>query len=354
MGRTRKSNPLDLPRNVHFKHGAFYWVAPGTRSWLPLGKDIAVAREEGRRRNGDAPGVIHGSIQYYGDRFLLHCAERVKARTLSPRTRDDYAASAVEINDVFGDMHPTALTANHVSTFLEDEAMAGRAVRANRDRSYLSAMFSWMLRKAECPGLELNPCLKSAGVQRNPESKRDRYVTDHEYSTISARAPQMVRDAMALEYFTLQRPGDILRLTRANVVPHNGRRVLMLTQSKTGKTVRISLEGELEVIIDRLIAQADLRTLLYARRGKNRGKAYTENSISGMIRKYCNPRHGEKIASFGLQDLKAKGATDMYQRGVPLEQIQVLCGHASVTTTEIYVKRHLTQVAAPNRLALPA
>ncbi|WP_159990896.1 tyrosine-type recombinase/integrase [Pelistega ratti] len=41
---------------------------------------------------------------------------------------------------------------------------------------------------------------------------------------------------------------------------------------------------------------------------------------------------------FGFYDLKGKDATDMWLRGVPLKQIQVLGGHESIKTTEIYVK----------------
>jgi site-specific recombinase XerD len=46
-------------------------------------------------------------------------------------------------------------------------------------------------------------------------------------------------------------------------------------------------------------------------------------------------------------DVRAKGATDMYLAGVSLEQIQMLMGHRSVQTAEIYVKRLLATVA-PN------
>jgi integrase len=35
--------------------------------------------------------------------------------------------------------------------------------------------------------------------------------------------------------------------------------------------------------------------------------------------------------------------------GVPLEQIQVLCGHDSVTTTERYVKSRWRGIVTPNK-----
>jgi hypothetical protein len=39
-----------------------------------------------------------------------------------------------------------------------------------------------------------------------------------------------------------------------------------------------------------------------------------------MIRRYCKK---VGVKSFGLMDIRAKGATDMYLAGVPLERIQI-------------------------------
>ncbi|HYD78774.1 MAG TPA: tyrosine-type recombinase/integrase [Paucimonas sp.] len=49
-----------------------------------------------------------------------------------------------------------------------------------------------------------------------------------------------------------------------------------------------------------------------------------------------------------MYDIKGKGATDMFRAGVPIERIQHLLGHESVTTTEIYLKARLPDVAMPN------
>jgi hypothetical protein len=57
------------------------------------------------------------------------------------------------------------------------------------------------------------------------------------------------------------------------------------------------------------------------------------------------------MASWGFCDMKGKGATDMWLSGVPVEQITVLCGDDSVTTTQRYVKSRWWGIAAPNRVA---
>lgn len=78
-----------------------------------------------------------------------------------------------------------------------------------------------------------------------------------------------------------------------------------------------------------------------------RGQPYTEKSISGMWGTYVRARDG--IKDFAIYDLKGKGATDMWLAGVPLEQVQALCGHESITTIEIYVKSRWRGTIEPNR-----
>jgi integrase len=60
------------------------------------------------------------------------------------------------------------------------------------------------------------------------------------------------------------------------------------------------------------------------------------------------------MPSFGYRDLKGKGATDMWLEGVPIEQIQLLCGHADKGTTEIYIKARWRETATPNMVSVLA
>lgn len=78
-----------------------------------------------------------------------------------------------------------------------------------------------------------------------------------------------------------------------------------------------------------------------------RGRPYAEKSIPGMWGTYVRACDG--IKDFAIYDLKGKGATDMWLAGVPLEQVQALCGHESITTTEIYVKSRWRGTIEPNR-----
>jgi integrase len=72
------------------------------------------------------------------------------------------------------------------------------------------------------------------------------------------------------------------------------------------------------------------------------GEPYTEEGMGAMLRRYCI---AAGVPTFGLMDVRAKGATDMYLAGIPKETIQRLMRHKSVETTEIYIKRMLERVS---------
>jgi integrase len=159
-------------------------------------------------------------------------------------------------------------------------------------------------------------------------------------------AEDSAKRMMTLIYRTCQRPEDLLKAGPANVkrVDYEGRevRVLRIKQGKTGKTVDIVLAGDLARLVDEhLQATTVWPTFVHTRAGKK----YTYSGLAAMFRRYV-AKAG--LSDFGMYDIKGKGATDMYRAGTPIEQIQQLLGHDSITTTEIYLKARLPDVAMPN------
>lgn len=339
MGRHRKSNPLCLPPRVQHRHGRFFYVRHG--KWEDIGTDLKQAIETGRRRND---GSNFGTVAYWFDEWLTYLAGKVdkpKAqRGISPRTLEDYQAARPYLMAYFGDMPIEAVQPWHVGEYLDECAEAQRATRGNREKAALSSFYSWAVRQ-EAAGVATNPCF---GVARNPEAKRDRYVTDAEFAAVEPLLPVQGYRWLKLIYCTLQRPSDVLSWTRRNLVEAGT--ILQFTQSKTGATLRIEVSGQLEQILKDCIGTGKVEigpAVPLIRTEK--GEAYTTDGLSSMVRRAVVRA---KVLSFGPQDMKAKGATDMYLAGRPLPEIQALCGHDSVTTTEIYVKQHWHATVAPN------
>lgn len=213
-------------------------------------------------------------------------------------------------------------------------------MRANREKALLSHVYTKAMEKGM---VDFNLC---CGVRRNTEKARERLIEDQKYQTVLAKAQPSVKRMMTLIYRTCQRPEDLLKAGISNIkkVEHEGRevRVLRVSQGKTGKTVDIVLAGDLEKLVDEhLAAKTVWPTFVHMRAGKR----YTYSGIAAMFRRYMKKTG---LADFGLYDIKGKGATGMYRTGVSLERVQQLLDHNSVTTTEIYIKARLPDIAMPN------
>jgi integrase len=357
MGRRRKDNPFGLDPKKHarltFKHGAFYYVHKDARGWEHLGTDIAKAKNKAEHYN-DADG-LYGTMAYYLDGFVAHCENRTKIDRkkggLARRTYEDYKRDAEALKAFFGKMTPSSIESKHVGQYLDLGVELERAVRANREKACLSACFTWLIRTGE-GHVKLNPCI---GVRRNKETPRERYVEHDEYNPVRKIAVRQVRGLMDLIYRTLQRPEDIITWEPTNIVHKREpdgtiRRVIRNDQGKTGTIVDIAITPEIDAIlldlrVDTSVPTGPGMTLIH----KMNGKPYTYDGLCSMLRRYIKKA---KVKSFGFYDLKAKGATDMWLAGEPLEKIQVLCGHDSVTTTEIYVKCRWRGTVQPNSVSI--
>lgn len=349
MGRKRKDDSQGLPPRVYLRRGTFFYVHRETGKWENIGKDLATARKRADHFND--PTGTYGTMAWFLDAFVADCRQRVKVQALTDRTLDDYIGALVPLKAAFGAMLPAEIQPAHISKYLDQGAKDGRAVRANRERACLSSCMSWMLRAGH-GGIKVNPCMRASGVQRNPEGPRERYVTDAEYLAVLAVAPTQVRLMMELVYRTLQRPEvDVLGWTPANIRTKGAEKVLHFRQAKTGRLIDIALADRLGELVASAVGEVPqlhqpiVHTLA--------GEAYTYSGLSAMLKRaQAKARKADKtlrdMPSFGFRDLKGKGATDMWLAGVPIEQIQLLCGHAKKTTTEIYIKARWRETAQPN------
>lgn len=369
MGRQRKNPDNDLEPRVYEKHGAYYYVHR-TGKWERLSTDKAEANRKARHFND--PESLFGTLVYWMDQFIIDCERRVALKSvvkgvkLAQRTCDDYKAAIVGTDKKPGPlrvyfappMTPLDVTPDMVQGYLDDSAET-RATQGNRDRACLSACFSWMLRNKHAPGLMVNPCMQASGIKRNPETKRQRYVTHDEYREVYLVATRAERLLMELTYRTLQRPeSDIILWDDTTITTEGDRRFLKFKQNKTGMAMKIGFSEALEAMLPR--REGKVRQLRAPLVATLKGELYTYDGISSMLRrsiKTANERRRAngitEMESFGFRDLKGKGATDMYfVSKMPIEQIQHLLGHASKNTTEIYIKQRWREVAEPNMVVM--
>ena len=368
MGRKRKIE-TDLEPRVYLRSGAFYYVHRSGK-WERLGTSKAAANEKARLFND--PQGQYGTLLHWLSLWLVHCESRVAAGSMSQRTLDDYTLAIKGIPARDGKqgrvgalaaffappMTPTDITPAMVQEFLQINAELGRPVPANREKAALSSCMGWLCSTGKVPGLVVNPCLRASGIKRNRESKRERYVTHAEYQDVWAQAGSSVRLLMALTYRTLQRPeSDVIHWDTTVLAMDEAQRVIRFRQGKTRKTMQIAVDAELNELIRQSLGEVPkLRQPLVRTRD---GQPYSYDGISAMLKRSIGKANAERKAcgidampSFGFRDLKGKGATDMWRSGVPIEEIQALCGHEDKTTTEIYVKARWRETVQPNRVAM--
>lgn len=340
MGR-RPTNPNAVPRLRVRIRGRKRWhyydhgTGPdGKRHEEPLGADYgrAIARWaelEGLRKEY-APSVL--TFRYVAERYRIDAIPKK-----APGTQRGNLRQLARLVAFFDDP-PALLDAiepQHVRQYLRWRASA--PIGANREKALLSHLWNWA-RDQGYTALP-NPC---AGIHRNPEHARDVYVEDETYRAVWQAADAPLRDALDLAYLTGQRPADTLRMDERDIRDGS----LHVRQGKTGKALRIAVEGELATVLERIAARkAPLvvrsTRLVVAEDGQRLGK--------DALRYRFDKARAASGHAFQFRDLRAKAGTDKADSAGDVRQAQKQLGHASVTTTEHYIRNRRGDKVTPTR-----
>ena len=173
--------------------------------------------------------TIAGTISDLIERYMKEVSPKK-----APKTHKDEISSAKLLNNVFGKMNPADIRPAHVAKYL-DKRGESAPIRANREKSLLSHMFSMAMRWGI---VDSNPC---KGVARNKETPRNRFVTDTELECFRGFAKSrsetgiLLAEVARLAYLTGQRRGDLLRL-RLDQITDDG---ILIIQGKTSAKVLI-------------------------------------------------------------------------------------------------------------------
>lgn len=216
-------------------------------------------------------------------------------------------------------------------------------VRANREKALFSHIFNmarnWGLTNAS------NPC---SGIKGYTETGRDVYVDDVLYKAVWDAADTALRNALDLAYLTGQRPADVLKLSLTDIKDGE----LMIQQNKTGKRLRVAIEGELASLIERIrnTAMDDDAPLISAENGR-RMTAYMLRGAFDRARMLASKNHPElmeQIKAYQFRDLRAKAGTDKEENeGMQAAQDQL--GHTTSGMTAHYVRHRRGKLVKPTK-----
>lgn len=301
-GRRRVTFPGWMPglyRKVGRRVTTYYTIAAGGK-YQGLGNDLAAARAKLiAMEGGVAPGP--GTIADLLDAELERRRRRVKQGKLSPQTLVGNEMEAEQLKKALGKMRVGDLRKIHVWEYLHRFRGAISPVRANREIALLQSAFNPLV---ATEALATNPCV---GVERNPETPRDRKVGRDELDRflafaranghITSEAPEAqwakenldagarVANALELSYLTTKAQGEILKLTRGRLKPEG----IEWPGRKGGAPTLTEWTPALQACIDRCVAMPAIVNkqevapvhVIYTREGQ----PYTSRGFRSLVGK---------------------------------------------------------------------
>jgi integrase len=305
----------------------YYYQAAGKQK--PLGSNLVAAKEEWARL--EAGGA---SAEKFPTVTALY--RKAAFQNFSLSTRDHYGRALDNLDLAFKVFTLEQIEPKHVKQYMRRRTKKGAALFEKRVGA---AFFSWAREEGHTKAA--NPFKGVTFSKAEKRSfghmgRRKVYVTDAQYRAVWAAGDAVLQDAMDLAYRTGQRPGDILKARRQDIIDG----VLWFVQQKTEAKVGVRIKGELQRVLERVVARERPVPSMYLicdRRGQR-------VSLSSLEYRFCKAR-GD--ATWQFRDIRAKTSTDMPD----LKKAQLLLGHTKETTTTIY-RRSADEIVDPQERSI--
>ena len=220
------------------KRGERYYYRYPDDTEEPLGSDYALALERWKEIE-TAPLVAGNGFSAIADAF-----EREYVPTKKPKTQREYKLGLARLRKVFGDARLETIKPGNIGKL--KRTLRDVPTQFDRLRALLSIMWNWA--REGGPTTAPNPCM---GVHGYGASRRDVYVTSEMYYAVYDRAEPALQDWMDLSVVLGRRVADVLALSRTQI--RDG--AIVVKHAKTGKTTRIPIENDLQVVLDRIMAR---------------------------------------------------------------------------------------------------
>jgi integrase len=340
MGRKRTIHK-NLPKRMRIKERCgkvYYYYDTGgkPRREIPLGCDYALAVKKWSELEIDAK-PRHAEIitfRYAAERYIKEVLP-----TKAPATQKDNLRELAMLYKFF-DNPPAPIEKIKPINIRQYLDWRG-TIRANREK----ALFSHIWNKAREWGytdLE-NPCKGITG--KKEQGRKSVYIEDDTYDAVYRAASIPLQDAMSLAYLTGQRPSDVLKMSETDIKDNT----LTVTQNKTNKRLRISIEGELLALINKIMTRkAVYKVRCLALIVNESGQPMTLRALQGHFQR-ARESVGIDPAAFQFRDLRGKAGTDKTESSGDIRQAQKQLGHSNIATTEIYVRNRKGNKVTPTK-----
>ncbi len=292
--------------------------------WLPTRCYVGKAAYEYRPKAGGcvrlAPLTAHQSVvmAQYHEAVSIHSEKTgdfsqlvreyfagANYKRLATRTKLDYADYAAKVLLVFGRTNRHRIKPPHIRKYMDIRAEKA-LTQANREHSFMSAVFSWAYENGK---VKINPC---KGVRKFNEPHRDRYIEDWEYNAVLTEAKAkwvLLAAAMEISYCCAARQADVWSLER-NQLRKEG---IYIEQGKTGAKQIKEWNPRLKAAVDLALSVQEVMSFRYVFCDKsgNHPAQGTLRNWYGKARAQAKLNHvGVWLPNFTFHDIKAKSISD--------------------------------------------
>lgn len=259
---------------------------------------------------------------------------------LAPNTLSAYRQDLEAFEAWLADQHGKAIIAAQEADIQEWFAAlhpSSRASTANRRLASLRRFFLWALRQGL---VQQDPCLKLETSRQPPRFPKT--LSEAQVEAL-LQAPDLtttlgLRDRAMLEtlYATGLRVSELVGLGVLEVNLADG--VVRVTLGKGGKDRLVPMGAEAQHWVDRYLREGRV-ALLGPRRSDalfvtGRGGPMTRQAFWQLVRKYA--LKAGIHAPLSPHVLRHAFATHLLNHGADLRVVQMLLGHADISTTQIY------------------
>lgn len=278
-----------------------------------LAKDIYDQRRVEVLKGKNFPNTVKTRLKDMIDLYLNDYSKNAK------ESYNHDLGRAKRVLAFFGNCYLHEMTQHRIEQFISDRQNTVSKVTVNRDRSFLSHMFTKAIEWNKYSGE--NP-LKRVKRYRE-ESKPPRYLTAQERTLLFTHSPDFLKPMILFGLKTGMRPKEYLALKWENVDLERG--ILYVCKTKSRRMREIPIHEELLSNLCKIERQGEF---VFSDR---RGKPYSKNGLfrGGWERTV----RAAKLQGVTLYHLRDTFATGLLLKGVDLKTVSEYLGHSNPTIT---------------------
>jgi integrase len=305
-----------------YKRGKTWWVKierQGNKIHESTGETTVKAAREyrdralnklKRLRNGLRDDKTYDKTM---EEFLAHCDV-----VLKPKSVKRYETSAFAMESYFTGKNLGDITKGDIANYLSDRKREVSGCSVNRDRSCLSAMFSFAVDRDY---VQFNPVLN---VKKMKESEpHTRNLSVDEFKAIHEKCDRLLADMVEFDVETGLRASELVYLTwrQVDLAAHQ----ITLNDTKSGRSRIVPLSVRAAAILASQIRNTATPLVFWHADGK---------PYKHMNRAFAKAAKAANINDVTFHDLRRTFTCWHFSKGVPLPVLQKLLGHSTYAVTE--------------------